>query len=157
MKPLEEAADLVADVIPQARTARWIAYAIAIGIAALLLGLLFWWIFIHPRQLAHDAAQGKVDATLGTAAATIATEAIPQINDATRQKVEVDVRVQKDQADVRAAPDAGVEIRGVSDAVRRADCMYDDVARDPACQSLHEDPAGLRPAGSDTVGADRAD
>lgn len=149
MKPLEEAADLVANVVPAARSARWIAYAIAIGVGALLLGLVFWWFFIHPQQLAREAGQAKVDATLGTAAGDIATRAIPQINEATRQKVEVDVRIQKDQADVRKAPDAGVEIRGVSDAVRRANCLYDLNAADPACQSVHEDPAGIGPARPD--------
>lgn len=157
MKALEEAADLVADVVPAARGARWIGYAIAIAVAALLIGLIFWWFFIHPQQLARDAGQAKVDASLGTAAGAIATKAIPQINDATRQKVEVDVRIQKDQADVRAAPDADTEIRGVSDAVRRADCMYDFVARDPACQPVHEDPAGLGPAGSNAIGGDQPD
>lgn len=149
---IDEAATIVADVVPAARGAKWIAYAILAVIAAIVAGSLIWWFFIHPRQLVQQAGQAKVDAKLGTATGTIATEAIPQINDATRQKVDVDISVQKGQIDVRAAPDAGTNIRGVSDGVLRDLCMQPAYAADPACVAVHEDPAGVGPAGPDPAG-----
>lgn len=132
--------------VPGLRGAR-LAFYVAIVLAGLLLAGLVWWaVFIRPAMLAADAAQGKVDGKLGTAAASIAAEAIPQINDANRQKVDVDIHVQKDQADVRSAPDAGTEIRGVSDAVLRSVCLHNEAAADSACLALHEDPAVVGPA-----------
>jgi hypothetical protein len=150
---IDEAATIVADVVPAARGAKWIAYAILGLVAALAIGFLIWWFFIHPRQLAQQAGQAKVDAKLGTATGNIATEAIPQINDATRQKVDVDISVQKGQIDVRAAPDAGTNIRGVSDGVLRNLCVQPAYAADPACVAVHEDPAGVGAIGPDPAGA----
>lgn len=150
---LNDAEGVVAMVVPAARGARWIGYAILASVATLAAGLLIWWFFIHPRQLARQAGQAKVDATLGTATGNITTGAIPQINDAARQKVAVDISVQKGQIDVRAAPDAGTTIRGVSDGVLRNLCVQRAYAADPACVALHEDPAGVGAAGSDAAGA----
>ncbi|MDH7973676.1 hypothetical protein QH494_15905 [Sphingomonas sp. AR_OL41] len=143
--------------VPAARGAKVAVYAIGGLIVAILLAFAFWWFFIHPGQLRQAAAQGKVDGKLGTAAATITTEAIPQINDATRQKVEVDVQVQKGQIDVRAAPDAGTNIRGVSDGVLRNLCVQRAYAADRACLALHEDPAVVGPAGRDGAGTSQPD
>lgn len=157
MKAIEEAADIAAELVPAARTSRALAYAIAAVAAVAIAGAIFWWFFIHPRQLAADAAQSKVDGVLGTAAANIAAEAIPQINEAARQKAAIDDLVLKGEADVRAASDAGTSIGGVSDAVRRSDCVSGAYPDDPACLALHEDPAGLGPARSDPGGAAQPD
>jgi len=150
---LGNAEAIVATVVPQARTAKWIGYAILGLIATAVAGFLIWWFFLHPRQLAQQAGQARVDAKLGTATGTIATEAIPQINAATRQKVDVDISVQKGQIDVRAAPDAGTSIRGVSDGVLRNLCVQPAYATDPACVAMHEDPAGVGAVGRDAPGA----
>ncbi len=152
MNAASEAADLVADAIPAARSRRWLAYLIAGLIAAALVALLWWWFFVRPAHQAQQAAQSKVDATMGNAAADIATKAIPTINDATRQKVEVDVQVQKGQIDVRAAPDARVQVSGVSAAVRRNACMLEIYAADPTCVAMHEDTAGVGAAGRHEAG-----
>lgn len=134
--------------VPQARLARvlaWVAVAlVAIGVVAFAL----WWFFLRPVEARRAAAQAKVDAKLGQATGDVATQAIPVINDAGRQKVEVDVKVQKGTADVRAAPDAGIEVRGVSDALRRNLCLYGAYAADPACKPVHEDTPGVGPTGS---------
>jgi hypothetical protein len=143
--------------VPGLRSAKVAIYAIGGLIVAGLLGFAFWWFFIHPRQLAQQAGQAKVDARLGTAKGDIATRAIPQINDAARQKVEVDVQVSKGTIDVRTASDAHVGVGGVSDAARRNICLYDLYAADPACIALHEDPAGVGPAGRDGGGTRRPD
>jgi hypothetical protein len=159
MNMLSEAEHLAEDALPQVRAARWV-FRVIFGVAvAVAIGAAFWWILIRPGQMAVKVAQSKVDASLAQASGDIATGAIPQINDATRQKVEVDVQVQKGQIDVRSAPDAGVAVGGVSAALRRNLCLYDDLYRaDPACQPVHEDPAGVGPAGSDAgraTGVDR--
>lgn len=150
---LEDAERVVAMAVPAARGAKWLGNAILGAVAALAAGFLLWWFFIHPRQLAAQAGQARVDAKLGTASGNIATAAIPQINDAARQKVAVDISVQKGQIDVRAAPDAGTTIRGVSDGVLRNLCVQRAYATDPACLALHEDPAGVGAAGSNAAGA----
>ena len=149
---------LAEDALPQVRAASWVFRVIFGVVVAVAIGAAFWWILIRPGQMAAKVGQAKVDASLGQATGDIATGAIPQINDAARQKVEVDVQVQKGQIDVRQAPDAGVAVHGVADALRRNLCLYDDLYRaDPGCQPVHEDPAGVGPAGSDAGGATGAD
>jgi len=147
MSELVDLAEKAIDrAVPQARFARIAAWAIVAIVAIGIVGFAMWWLFLRPIEAQRAAAQAKVDAQLGTATGAAATHAIPIITDAGRQKVEVDVKVSKGTADVRAAPDAGVEVRGVSDALRRNLCLYDVYAADHACQSLHEDPAGIGPA-----------
>ncbi|MDX5984708.1 hypothetical protein [Sphingomonas echinoides] len=149
---------LAEDALPQVRAANWVFRVIFGVVVAVAIGAAFWGILIRPGQMAVKVAQSKVDTSLAQASGDIATGAIPQINDAARQKVEVDVQVQKGQIDVRQAPDAGVAVHGVADALRRNLCLYDDLYRaDPGCQPVHEDPAGVGPAGSDAGGATGAD
>lgn len=158
MNILSEAEQLAEDALPQVRAANWV-FRVIFGLAiAGAIGAAFWWIVIRPGEMAVKVGQSRVDASLGQATGDIATGAIPQINDATRQKVEVDVQVQKGQIDVRQAPDAGVAVHGVADALRRNLCLYDDLYRaDPGCQPVHEDPAGVGPAGSNAGGATGTD
>jgi hypothetical protein len=158
MNMLSEAEQLAEDALPQVRAANWVFRVIFALAVAGAIGAAFWWVAIRPGQMAAKVGQAKVDASLGQATGDIATAAIPQINDATRQKVEVDVQVQKGQIDVRQAPDAGVAVHGVADALRRNLCLYDDLYRaDPGCQPVHEDPAGVGPAGSDAGGTAHPD
>jgi hypothetical protein len=158
MTIVTEAERLLETAAPQLRGVRWAVLALAALLIVLAIGVGFWWFFLRPAEMAVKVDQAKTDATLGRAAGDIATGAIPQINDAARQKVEVDVQLQKGQIDVRSAPDAGVAVGGVAAALRRNLCLYDDLYRaDPGCQPLHEDPAGVGPAGSDTGGATGAD
>lgn len=150
MNMLSEAEQLAEHALPQVRVANWIFRVIFALAVAGAIGAAFWWIVIRPGQMAAKVGQSRVDASLGQATGDIATGAIPQINDAARQKVEVDVQIEKGQIDVRQAPDAGVAVHGVADALRRHLCLYDDLYRaDPSCQPVHEDPAGVGPAGSD--------
>ena len=158
MNMLSEAEQLAEDALPQVRAANWVFRVIFALAVAGAIGAAFWWVAIRPGQMAAKVGQAKVDASLGQATGDIATAAIPQINDATRQKVEVDVQVQKGQIDVRQAPDAGVAVHGVADALRRNLCLYDDLYRaDPGCQPVHEDPAGVGPAGSNAGGTAHPD
>ncbi|MES1997487.1 MAG: hypothetical protein V4522_08265 [Pseudomonadota bacterium] len=155
---LSEAEQLAEDALPQVRAANWVFRVIFALAVAGAIGAAFWWVAIRPGQMAAKVGQAKVDASLGQATGDIATAAIPQINDATRQKVEVDVQVQKGQIDVRQAPDAGVAVHGVADALRRNLCLYDDLYRaDPGCQPVHEDPDGVGPAGSNAGGTAHPD
>jgi 4-amino-4-deoxy-L-arabinose transferase-like glycosyltransferase len=154
MNMLSEAEQLAEDALPQVRAANWVFRVIFALAVAGAIGAAFW----CPGQMAAKVGQAKVDASLGQATGDIATAAIPQINDATRQKVEVDVQVQKGQIDVRQAPDAGVAVHGVADALRRNLCLYDDLYRaDPGCQPVHEDPDGVGPAGSNAGGTAHPD
>ncbi|MDR6847192.1 MULTISPECIES: hypothetical protein [unclassified Sphingomonas] len=158
MNMLSEAEQLAEDALPQVRAANWVFRVIFALAVAGAIGAAFWWVAIRPGQMAAKVGQAKVDASLGQATGDIATAAIPQINDATRQKVEVDVQVQKGQIDVRQAPDAGVAVHGVADALRRNLCLYDDLYRaDPGCQPVHEDPDGVGPAGSNAGGTAHPD
>ncbi|MDA1813290.1 hypothetical protein PDK10_27055, partial [Bacillus cereus] len=105
MNMLSEAEQLAEDALPQVRAANWVFRVIFALAVAGAIGAAFWWVAIRPGQMAAKVGQAKVDASLGQATGDIATAAIPQLNDATRQKVEVDVQVQKGQIDVRQAPD----------------------------------------------------
>ena len=120
----------------------WARIIAAIVVVA-LVAFAGWWIFVRPVTAHREAAQAKTDAKLDRTTADIATQAIPIVNDAARQRVEVDVHVSKGTADVRAAPDASVEVRGVSDALRRNLCLSGAYAADPACQPVRQDPAGV--------------
>lgn len=158
MTTLTEIERVAETAVPQLRVARWAIVAIVAVLGAAALCVAFWWMFIRPGQMAVQVDQSKVDASLGQAVGTITTGAIPQINDAARQKVEVDIQVQKGQIDVRQAPDAGVAVHGVSDALRRNLCLYYDLYRaDPDCQPVHQDSVGIGPAGPDTGRAADAD
>ena len=146
--------DAVETAVPALKGARWGVYAIGGFIA--LCGLLaaIWWVVIRPVTSEQKAAQAGVNAKLGTATGQIAVDAIPQINEATRQKVEVQVRVQKGIIDVRQQPDASTSIAGVSDAVLRAVCLPDDAPDAHRTeQPVHVDPACQRLAGADAKGA----
>lgn len=103
-----------------AEGADWVPRFVAALLALALLALAAWWIVGRPIAASQQAAQAKVDAKLGTAAGAAAVQAIPQITEAQRQRVEVDVRVQKGTIDVRQAEGAGNDARAVSDAVLRA-------------------------------------
>lgn len=136
--------------VPELRTARWIAYGVGALVVVALIAGGFWWAFLRPIEDRTKAEQAKVDATTGTAAAAIAAATIPQLQEATRQKVDVDVHVQRGTIDVRQAPDAGTAVAGVSAAVIRGNCMLPTLYHaDSACQSLPADPDGLGPARSD--------
>jgi hypothetical protein len=148
---------VVETIVPTARGYRVAVQIVLALIAAGAVAFIIWWMFVHPRELKQQLGQAKVDGALGAATGNITAAAIPQINDATRQKVEVDVQVQKGQIDVRAAPDAGTNIRGVSDGVLRNLCVQRAYAADPACLPLHEDPAGVGPAGRDAAGIRQPD
>ena len=153
---LERVAETAVPALRGGRIGLWIAGCV---LAALAIAFAVWWVFIHPGEMAANVGQANVDAGLGKATGTIATEAIPQINEANRQKVEVDVRVQKGMIDVRSAPDAAVKVGGVSDALRRNLCLHEDLyAADPDCIALHQDPTRVGAAGADAgraAGADR--
>jgi hypothetical protein len=156
-KVLGDAEGLVEVAVPAARGWKIAIYAAGALILAGLLAFIIWWVFIHPGQQRQAVAQAQANGKLATSSADITAAAIPQINDATRQKVEVDVQVQKGQIDVRTAPDAGTNIRGVSDGVLRNLCVQRAYATDPACLPLHEDPAGVGPAGRDGAGTSQPD
>lgn len=139
---------------------RWTMYAITALVALGLIWVAVDWLIMRPIRANSQAAQSKVDATLGTATGKIATDAIPQINEAARQKVEVDIRIQKGQIDVRSQADAGASLTGVSDAVLRSVCLL-DVQRAPGAdgtkQPVRVDPACERVAGRDTGGGQEPD
>jgi len=144
--------------VPELRLARWGWRA---AIAALLLagfGFGFWWLFLRPIEQRTQAEQAKVTATLATAAGNAAAKVIPQIQEATRQKVVVDVQVQKGTIDVRQASDAGTAVAGVSAAVVRGNCMLPSLyLTDGACEPVHETPAELGAARSDAGSASQPD
>lgn len=144
--------------LPQMRATGWV-FRVIFGLAiAVAIGFACWWVFVRPAHLQQAAAQSKVDATMGNATADIATKALPVVNDATRQRVEVDVQVQKGTIDVRSQADAGTGIAGVSAAVLRANCLHDDLyGAERACEPVHEDPPGLGAARPDAGSAARPD
>lgn len=130
-----------------------IGLAIASGLAVLAIVLAaLWWVVLRPIEAQREAGQAKVDAKLGKAAGDVAISAIPQIREAERQKLEIDVKVQKGIIDVRQAPGAGVEARGVSDALLRNLCLLDRKAEPERTeQPVHVDPACERIAGQDAA------
>jgi hypothetical protein len=147
----------IARAVPAVRGARLIAWAVVALVAIAVIAFALWWLLLRPIEAQRAAAQAKVDGQLGKATGDVAVRALPVINDAARQRVEVDVKVQKGTADVRSAPDAGVEVRGVSDALRHNLCLYGAYATDPDCKPMHEDPAGVGAARPDGPGAARPD
>ncbi len=137
--------------VPQVRAASWVFRVIIAVAVVVAIGGAFWWVFVRPAHLQQSAAQSKVEATMGNAPGDIATKALPVVNEAARQRVEVDVQVQKGTIDVRSQPDAATGIAGVSAAVLRGNCVHDDLyGADSACEPVHEDSAGLGPARPDT-------
>jgi len=157
LKAARRAAETAA---PSLKVGRWTINAINAIVALGLIWVAVDWLIMRPIRADSQAAQSKVDGTLGTATGKIATDAIPQINDAARQKVEVEVRVQKGQIDVRSQADAGASLTGVSDAVLRSVCLL-DVQRAPGAdgteQPVHVDPACERVAGRDAGGGQEPD
>ncbi len=155
LKTARRAAETAA---PALKLGRWAMYAITALVALGLVWVAVDWLIMRPIRANGQAAQSKVDATLGTATGKIATDAIPQINEAARQKVEVEVRVQKGQIDVRSQADAGASLNGVSDAVLRSVCLLDRApVADGAEQPVHVDPACERVAGRDAGGGQEPD
>jgi hypothetical protein len=153
---IEEAADLVADVVPQARAARWIAYAIAALIAAVIIGLLFWWFFIRPTHLVQQAAQGKADTTMAHAGEAAATQAV-QVQVLHDKEIHTIERVvTKGEANVHAAAGADASSHAVAVAEHDALCLSASYQSEPDCAALRGDRPGVGPAGRDP-GRDPAD
>ncbi len=103
----------------------WVVRIGAALAALAIVALAAWWIIGRPITAATQAAQAKVDAKLGQATGQAAVDAIPAITEAQRQRVAIDVQVQKGVIDVRQAPGAGTDARAVSDATLRALCLLE--------------------------------
>ncbi|MFM9829720.1 MAG: hypothetical protein ACKVOB_13425 [Sphingomonas sp.] len=155
LKSARRAAETAA---PALKLGRLAMYAITVVVGLGLIWVAVDWLIMRPIRANSQAAQSKVDATLGAATGKIATDAIPQINEANRQKVEVDVLIQKGQIDVRSQADAGASLNGVSDAVLRSVCLLDRApGADGTEQPVHVDPACERFAGRDSGGGQEPD
>lgn len=91
----------------------WVVRIGAALAALAIVALAAWWIIGRPITAATQAAQAKVDAKLGQATGQAAVDAIPAITEAQRQRVAIDVQVQKGVIDVRQAPGAATDSRQV--------------------------------------------
>jgi len=154
MNPLQAAEQAAETALPALRGARWVLIGAAVLIALVGAGAAFWALFLRPIEDRTRVEQGKVDTRLSGAAADIATKAIPVITETERRRVEIDVAVQRGTIDVHQAADAATPIAGVSDAVRRGNCMLPALYHaDGACAAVRADRQGVGPAGRDAGGA----
>jgi hypothetical protein len=158
MSIVDDATAVVETAVPQMRAARWGLYVAGFLLTIGAVVLVVWWLVLRPIEVTRQAEQAKVDGKLGTAAGQVATQAIPAINEATRQKVQIDLSVQKGTIDVRQATDAATSVAGVSAAVVHGNCMLPSLYRaDDACKSVPEDRDGIGPAGPDAGSATQSD
>lgn len=154
MSLIEQARGAAEAVVPPLRLERGAAYVIAGLIALGLAWALFWWLFLRPIEDRTRAEQGKVDSKLANATGDIAAKSIPIITETERRRVEIDVAVQKGTINVRQAADAAAPIAGVSDAVRRGNCLLPALYHaDSACVAVRADREGIGPPGPDAGSA----
>lgn len=150
MSIVSDAEELAVEVVPQARGARLALYAGAGLLAALLVGFVAWWIFIHPGQLRQQVGQATVDATLSSAGAGAATDAlkIQVVHD--REIVRIDATTKEGENAVHSAQGADAPSPAVAAAMHDALCMYGAYAAEPDCAALRGNRESVGPTEPDT-------
>jgi hypothetical protein len=106
--------------------------ALAVGILALVLVSLF---AVNQCSKRRDqAAQSRVDAAQGNAAAESSADAINTVSRAGEAQAESEALSRANERDIRAAEGAGERVgAGVNAAGRRALCKREAFKNDPKC------------------------
>lgn len=138
--------------VPQARAAKWIGYAILAVVALALAGAIFWWFFVRPANLAHNAAQSRADASMAQAGQAAATNAV-QVQVLHDKEIRtIETVVTKGEANVHAAAGADASSPAVAAAMHDALCMSASYQSEPDCAALRRDRGSLGAAGPDAGG-----
>lgn len=140
----------IEDAVPQVRTARFTLYAIGAVLAAILLGVAFWWLFIHPRHVAERAAQDHADAAVSTGTAGASQDTVRIVVGVDQQHATTDRVTTENDHDIKAAPGAGESVGADLDrAGRNALCMRVAYSTASWCAALRGPGEGVGAVGND--------
>ena len=140
MNALGEGEALLETVVPAARGARWVAYAVAGLLVAGLIGFVVWWVLVRPASAQQAAAQARVAAVVSSATAGAAQDTVHTIVIHDQAAAAISAQTQENDHAIRSAPGATTPVDpGFTSALHSALCMRGSYQREPDCAALHGD------------------
>ncbi|MBO9380149.1 hypothetical protein GG804_25610 [Sphingomonas histidinilytica] len=137
-------------IAPQSRLASLVAKFLPYLLIAILGGVLIWWLFIRPAQLAREGEQAKMDSAIQSGATKAATGALKIAVDVQGQRAAIDAQTRSNQDAILSAAGAGAPVDpAVYSALHDALCLRAAYQSEPDCAAMRAIGRGIGPATAD--------
>lgn len=124
-------------ILPGGGTAKLALQVLAAFVAAGLMILAVWLVFIHPHQATQEAAQARTEQLGAEAQAKAAEGSLSILRHRNEEAARIKQQTEDNSRDIHEAPGSGDKIDPDLDrAGRRALCLHDGRADEPTCRVL---------------------